>query len=68
MRVNDIMGKVWAGKAVESTRGAFSTRHSRVDTAAIRLEEADVTMRRVLDVYEAIAVDPPGAGEQKRER
>lgn len=61
MRVNDIMGKVRAGKPVESTRGAFSTRHSRVDTAAIRLEEADATLRRILEVYESLAVDPPGA-------
>ncbi len=60
-RVDDAIGKVRMGAAVEPPSGLSSPRQSRVDIALARLEEADVTMRRILDVYEALAVDPPGA-------
>ena len=60
-RVDDAIGKVRMGAAVEPPSGLSSPRQSRVDIALARLEEADTAMRRILDVYEALAVDPPEA-------
>lgn len=52
---------VFDRRPIESTRGLAQFRQSRVDIGAIRLEESDATLRRILEVYEALAVDPPGA-------
>lgn len=60
-RAQRMISMVRLGEALPSSRGNFSNPHSGVDVRAARLEDADTTMRRVLNVYEALAVDPPGA-------
>lgn len=60
-RANDILSKLRCAEPLMTRRSSFASAGSRTDVAAVRLEEADATMRRILDVYEALAVDPPGA-------
>ena len=58
-RAKDILAAWRTGEPIPSTSRASVASDHRA--AMARLEEADATMRRILDVYEVLSVDPPGA-------
>ena len=59
---SDVLAHVNAGDWLEPQRSDMSRVYrSRTVEYVARLEEAHETLRRFLDVYEAFAVDPPGA-------
>jgi hypothetical protein len=59
---SDVLSHVNAGDRLEPRRSDLSrVYHNRTGEYIARLEEAHEALRRFLDVYEALAVDPPGA-------
>lgn len=60
--MSDVMSRVNAKDWLEPKRSDLArVYHGRMGEYVARLEEAHETLRRFLDVYEALAVDPPGA-------